>query len=223
METASAIARFNMVHQQLRPWGVLDERVLEVMGTLERERFVPDAYRALAYADIEIPLPNGEQMLPPKLVGHLLQALNPQPGDQALEIGTGSGYVAACLRKLGARVISIEIDPLQAQEARARLEALGFYGIDVREGDGLAGPIYGGPFDAIAVNGSVPDESALSNLKRQLKEGGRLVCILGQGPAMSCVRLTRVNERDYRRESLFETWAPPLIQPVRAKEKAFVF
>ncbi|QIK38114.1 protein-L-isoaspartate O-methyltransferase [Caldichromatium japonicum] len=223
METASAIARFNMVHQQLRPWGVLDERVLEVMGALEREQFVPDAYRALAYADIEIPLPNGDRMLAPKLVGHLLQALAIQSGERALEIGTGSGYMAACLRRLGARVVSMEIDPAQAAEARARLEALGLTGIDVREGDGLVGSIFGGPFDTIAVNGSVPDESALSNLKRQLKEDGRLVCILGQGPAMSCMRLTRVNERDYRRESLFETWAPPLIQPVRAKEKAFVF
>ncbi len=223
MGTLSAVARFNMVYQQLRPWGLLDERVLEVMGTLERERFVPDAYRALAYADIEIPLPNGDRMLSPKIVGHLLQALAIQPGDRALEIGTGSGYVTACLSRLGARVVSLEIDPTQADEARLRLETLGLQGIEIRTGDGLAGPIPGGPFDAIAVNGSLPDESDLAGLKGQLKDGGRLFCILGRGPVMSCTRFIRIQDNTYRRESLFETSAPALIQATRPQAKAFVF
>ena len=210
MDNSSDLARFNMIHQQIRPWGVLDDRVLEVMGTIERERFVPDAYRALAYADIEIPNNNGTFMLAPKVVGHLLQALAIQPGERVLEIGTGSGYVAACLSRLGARVISLEIDPMQASEASERLEALGFKRIEVREGDGLADPVSGGPFDAIAVKGSMPTEDALPRLREQLTVGGRLFCILGTAPAMECVRVTRVGRNDYRRESLFEVEVPPL-------------
>jgi protein-L-isoaspartate(D-aspartate) O-methyltransferase len=210
MDNSSELARFNMIQQQIRPWGVLDDRVLEVMGTVERERFVPDAYRALAYADIEIPNGNGTLMLAPKVVGHLLQALSVQPGDRALEIGTGSGYVAACLSRLGARVISLEIDPMQAAEASERLEALKFAWVEVREGDGLAGPVSGAPFDVIAVKGSMPTEDALPMLREQLVVGGRLFCILGTAPAMECVRITRVGRNDYRRESLFEVEVPPL-------------
>jgi protein-L-isoaspartate(D-aspartate) O-methyltransferase len=210
MDNSSELARFNMIQQQIRPWGVLDDRVLEVMGTVERERFVPDAYRALAYADIEIPNGNGTLMLAPKVVGHLLQALSVQPGDRALEIGTGSGYVAACLSRLGARVISLEIDPMQAAEASERLEALKFAWVEVREGDGLAGPVSGAPFDVIAVKGSMPTEDALPMLREQLVVGGRLFCILGTAPAMECVRITRVGRNDYRRKSLFEVEVPPL-------------
>ncbi|MTW21793.1 protein-L-isoaspartate O-methyltransferase family protein [Allochromatium palmeri] len=210
MDNSSELARFNMIQQQIRPWGVLDDRVLEVMGTIEREHFVPDAYRALAYADIEIPNSNGTLMLAPKVVGHLLQALAVQPGDRALEIGTGSGYVAACLSRLGARVISLEIDPAQAAETAERLEALKFDWVEVREGDGLAGPVSGAPFDAIAVKGSMPTEDALPMLREQLTIGGRLFCILGTAPAMECVRVTRVGRNDYRRESLFEVEVPPL-------------
>ncbi|MGQ9660292.1 MAG: protein-L-isoaspartate O-methyltransferase family protein [Thermochromatium sp.] len=210
MPSHSELARFNMIQQQIRPWGVRDDRVLEVMGTIEREHFVPDAYRALAYADLEIPTGNGTRLLAPKLVGHLLQALAIQPGDRVLEIGTGSGYVAACLSRLGAHVISLEIDPLRAAEARARLDALGFAGVEVRDGDGLAGPVSGAPFDAIAVEGSMPTEEALPMLQEQLVVGGRLFCVLGTAPAMECVRVTRVGRNDYRRESLFECEVPPL-------------
>lgn len=210
MDNSSELARFNMIQQQVRPWGVLDDRVLEVMGAIEREHFVPNAYRALAYADIEIPNSNGTLMLAPKVVGHLLQALSVQPGDRALEIGTGSGYVAACLSRLGARVISLEIDPAQAAEASERLEALKFDWVEVREGDGLAGPVSGAPFDAIAVKGSMPTEVALPMLRDQLAIGGRLFCILGTAPAMECVRVTRVGRNDYRRESLFEIEVAPL-------------
>ncbi len=205
MDNSLELARFNMIEQQIRPWGVLDERVLEAMGEIPRESFAPDAYRGLAYADIEIPNATGGVMLAPGVVGHLLQALAVQPGDKVLEIGTGTGYVAACLSRLGGSVVSIEIDPAQAADARARLAALKLAHIEVREGDGLAGPIVGGPFDAIAVKGSMPTEDALPMLREQLAVGGRLFCILGEAPAMECVRITRVARSSYRRESLLET------------------
>lgn len=210
MANSSDLARFNMIQQQIRPWGVLDDRVLEVMGALEREQFVPDAYRALAYADLEIPNANGSLMLAPKLVGHLLQALAVAPGQRVLEIGTGSGYVAACLSRLGARVISLELDVAQAELARSRLAALKCDWVEVREGDGLAGAVSGGPFDAIAVKGSLPTEDALPQLCEQLNIGGRLFCILGTAPAMECVRITRTGRDSYQRESLFEFTLPPL-------------
>lgn len=210
MDNSTELARFNMIQQQIRPWGVLDERVLGVMGEIARESFVPDAYRGLAYADIEMPNDIGGLMLAPKLVGHLLQALAVQPGDRVLEIGTGSGYVTACLSRLGGRVLSLEIDAAQATAARARFAALKLERIEVREGDGLAGPIADGPFDAIAIKGSMPTEDALPMLREQLAIGGRLFCILGEAPAMECVRITRTGKNDYRRESLFETDVPPL-------------
>ena len=210
MDNSIELARFNMIQQQIRPWGVLDERVLEAMDEIPRERFVPDAYRALAHADIEIPITGGGLMLAPKMVGHLLQALAIEPGDKVLEVGTGSGYVAACLSRLGARVISLEIDPARAAEARERLAALKIQAVEIREADGLAGPVADGPFDAIAVKGSMPTEDRLSMLREQLAVGGRLFCILGEAPAMTCVRVTRVGQNDYRRESLLETHVPPL-------------
>ena len=221
METNIDYPRFNMIQQQIRPWDVLDERVLEVMAEIPREAFVPDAYRGLAYADIEIPLGAATAMLAPKIVGRLLQALDVRPGDRVLEIGTGSGYVTACLSRLGTRVISIEIDTNLADEARARLAALKFEWFEIRDGDGLAGPVQGGPFDAILLNGSMPTDTALSSLQEQLTTGGRLVCVLGEPPAMNAVRVTRLSGDRFRRESLFETCVPAL-EKVQEPER-FVF
>lgn len=210
METSTEHARFNMIQQQIRPWGVLDERVLDVMSGLQREAFVPDAYRGLAYADIEIPIGEGSCMLPPKLVGRMLQALRIEPGDKALEIGTGTGYMTACLRNLGARVTSVEIDPALAAEANERLIALKMKSIDVREADGLASAIPGGPYNAIAITGSMPTDDALPRFQEQLAIGGRLCCILGTEPVMQCVLITREGKSDVRREVLLETSVPPL-------------
>ena len=202
--------RENMVEQQVRPWEVVDMRVLETLNAVPREAFVPDAYRGLAYADVEIPNSRGGLMLAPKLVGHLLQALNVQPGDKVLEIGTGMGYVTACLSQLGGRVISLEIDPDQASETRARIAALKIPRIEIREGDGLAGPVAGGPFDAIAVKGSLPTEDALPMLQGQLAIEGRLFCIIGEAPVMRCLLVTRLGTNTYRREWRFETHLAPL-------------
>ncbi len=210
MESSIDCARFNMVQQQIRPWDMLDDRVLGIMADIPREAFVPDAYRGLAYADIEIPLNATVCMLAPKIVGRLLQALDVRPGDRILEIGTGSGYVTACLSRLGARIISIEIDTDLADEARARLAAFKLEWIDVRDGDGLTGPVQGGPFDAILLTGSMPTDAALPMLQEQLTTGGRLVCVLGEAPAMSAIRVNRLAGDVFHREALFETCVPPL-------------
>lgn len=210
MEDSIQQARFNMIQQQIRPWGVLDDRVLEVMDEIPRESFVPDAYRGLAYADIDIPLGEESYMLAPKLVGHLLQALAVRPGDKALEIGTGTGYVTACLAALSARVTSLEIDPARADAARDRLAALGVEQVEIRTADALAAAVPGGPYDVIAVTGSMPTDAALALFQGQLTIGGRLFCILGEAPAMRCLLITRMSKDDFRHEGLFETYVAPL-------------
>jgi protein-L-isoaspartate(D-aspartate) O-methyltransferase len=219
MDQPLAQARFNMIHQQVRPWGVLDERVLDALEQVPRERFVPTAYLSLAYADIEIPIGGaGEHMLSPKLVGRVLQAVAVKPGDRTLEIGTGTGYVTACLARLGARALSLEIDPGLAAEARTRLSVLGFGQVEVRVADGLAGRVEGGPFDVIVLTGSLPSEESLPALDQQLTIGGRLFAVVGMAPAMTALLLTRVGELEYRRESLFETCIDPLanaVEPAR--------
>ena len=180
MDTSLETARFNMIQQQIRPWGVTDERVLATLAAIPREHFVPDAYRGLAYADIEVPLGQGHFMLAPKVVAHLLQALSIGPADRILEIGTGSGYVTACLKDLGGAVISLEIDPELADLAKENLGDSDPRRLEIRVADGLAGHIDGGPFDVIAVTGSLPDASALGGLEAQLALHGRLFAIVGE-------------------------------------------
>jgi protein-L-isoaspartate(D-aspartate) O-methyltransferase len=221
MDQPLAQARFNMIHQQVRPWGVLDERVLDALDQIPRERFVPAAYLSLAYADIEVPIGDGQHMLAPKLVGRLLQAAAVKPGDRALEIGTGTGYSAACLAHLGARVLSLEVDTGLAAEARERLATLGIDRAEVRCADALAAPVEGGPFEVIFVTGSLPREDGLAALRQQLTLGGRLVAVVGEAPAMAALLITRVGAADYRRESLFETCTDPLANSVAPQR--FVF
>jgi protein-L-isoaspartate(D-aspartate) O-methyltransferase len=160
-------------------------------------------------------------MLSPKLVGRLLQAVAVKPGDRALEIGAGTGFVSACLAHLGARVVSLEIDPGLAAEARERLSALGIGGVEVRVADGLAGRVEGGPFDVIVVTGSLPSEDSLTGLRQQLTLNGRLFAVVGEAPAMAALLITRVGAADYRRESLFETCIDPLANAVEPER--FVF
>jgi protein-L-isoaspartate(D-aspartate) O-methyltransferase len=221
MEITAERARFNMIQQQIRPWDVLDDRVLEAMAEIRREAFVPDAYQGLAYADIEIPLGEGACMLAPKVVGRMLQALDVQTGERVLLIGAGTGYASACLDRLGGRVIAVEIDADLADEAVVRLAGLGLESIEVRTGDALSEPVEGGPFDVIAVTGSMPTESALPLLQGQLAPGGRLFCILGVEPVMEAVLITRVGERDFRREGLFETSTLALQNAAEANEFEF--
>lgn len=210
MEHNSEQARFNMIEQQIRPWEVMDERVLGTMMEIPREPFVPDAYRGLAYADIEVPLGSDQLMMAPRVVARMLQALDVRPEDRVLEIGTGSGYGTACLAALGRKVVSIEAAAGLLAQARETLQQQGVRNVELRKGDGLAGPVDGGPFDVIAVTGSLPSEEPLEDLEAQLKDGGRLFVVVGEDPVMEALLITRTGDRELRRETLFETSLPAL-------------
>lgn len=192
MSTATAFdfdrARFNMIEQQIRPWNVSDPKVLAVLGELKREAFVPAAYKNVALADIEIPLGQGagQTMLFPKVEAKILQELALQPSDNVLEIGTGSGYLAALMAKLCAKVTSLEIDPALAQQARANLKAAGIANVEVKTADAAAAHCAacsaGGPFDAIVLGGSVTEVP--EDLLNLLKNRGRLFAVVGRAPTM---------------------------------------
>jgi protein-L-isoaspartate(D-aspartate) O-methyltransferase len=201
-------ARFNMVEQQVRPWEVLDPRVLDVMGKVRREDFVPARWRKLAFADVEIPLGHGETMNKPVLQGRILQALEVQPGDTVLEIGSGSGYLTACLAHLGREVLSIEQHADLAERARARLAEAGLANVRIEVGDALSGWEPGRRFDAIAVNGAV--ETIPQRFLDWLNPGGRLFVVRGVAPAMEAVLLTRDAVSGFATDSLFETDIPYL-------------
>jgi len=210
MDTSINSARFNMVQQQIRPWNVADNRVLSIMADIPREQFVPAAYCGLAYADMEIPIGEGQTMLAPRIVAHMLQALDLRTDDKVFEIGTGTGYVTACLSHLGGHVVGMEIHACLAEQARTALPALKQRRLEVRVGDGLKGPAEGHPFDVIAVTGSLPDAAALGTLEGQLTPGGRLFAVVGEEPVMEALLVTRITDRDFRRQSLFETCVPAL-------------
>ena len=196
-------ARFNMVQQQIRPWEVFDRRVLALINEVPRDQFVERAYVGLAYADIEIPLGHGQRMMFPRVEARLLQALDVKPGDKILEIGTGSGYLTACLAKLGGQVISLDIHEDFTAQARTRLDAQDIGNVELITADALAAVIPGGPFDVIAVTGSLPELP--DSLKQQLAIGGRLFAVIGEPPAMEACLITRVGEDAWRSEGLFET------------------
>ena len=175
-------ARFNMIEQQIRPWDVLDPVVLDLLFTVRREDYVPTAHRALAFADLEIPLGHGEAMWAPKLEARALQELKLAAGEAVLEIGTGSGYLTALLASLAGRVTSVEIVETLAREARAKLAAAGFGNVDVVVGDAARG--WGeGSWDAIVLTGSTP--VLHDAFCKQLKPGGRVFAIVGDAPAMT--------------------------------------
>jgi protein-L-isoaspartate(D-aspartate) O-methyltransferase len=212
-------ARFNMVEQQVRPWEVMDQRVLKIMQELPRENFVPDEYRGLAYADIEIPLADGHHMLKPVVVGRMLQALNIKPSDTILEIGTGSGYVTACLASLGKHVTSMEINSDIANQAADNLATLDLLNISLQVGDAIHNIPETAPFDVIAVTACIPD--CRNVLPKELNDGGRLFMITGQSPNMAAQLTTRIHGDNFRSEKLFETEIE-ILQSAPVKE-AFSF
>ena len=203
------IAKFNMIEQQIRPWEVLDHQVLTTLDQVNREDFVREAYKGLAYADCQIPLANGIRMLPPTVEGRLLQALLLDSGDQILEVGSGCGYVTACLARLGAQVTSIDADAEILEFANANIAQCGFDNIDFKPMS-LAQLDAPECYDAIAVTASLPQVP--ENLKQALKTGGRMFVIVGNSPVMEALLVTRVTTTEWTTQSLFETDLPRLGQ-----------
>lgn len=207
-----------MVDQQVRAWEVLDPRVLDAMYEVPREAFVPEPYRALAYSDGALPIGCGQSMLAPNLQGRILQALEITPADRALEIGTGTGYLAACLSLLAASVHSIEIHAELARAAAGNLRTVprARVRLETRDAFGEA-PL--GEYDAIAVTGSLPIYDP--RFERALTVGGRLLVVVGTAPIMRAMRIRRVDRTEWTHESLFETLIDPLLHAPSAP--AFVF
>ncbi len=202
-------ARFNMIEQQIRTWDVLDDQVLNILSSTPREDFVPEQYRALAFSDISVPLAHQQAMMPPKLEGKLLQSLTIAPTDRILEIGTGSGYLTACLARLGGNVHSVDLYDDFLQRAGARLEQHSIRNVTLEQGDAAAGWKSDSGFDVIAVTGSLP--VLHRGFHRVLNTGGRLFVIVGQPPVMQALLITRVGEQEWNQESLFETSIPALV------------
>ncbi|MDP3638241.1 MAG: protein-L-isoaspartate O-methyltransferase [Azonexus sp.] len=201
-------ARFNMIEQQIRPWEVLDQNVLDLLFVIKREDFAPPAYRNLAFADMEIPLGNGQVMLAPKIEAKLLQELALKKTDKVLEIGTGSGYMAALLAAHSDHVLSVESRPELAGIAQQNLQRAGITNVNVEIGDGANGWPQRGPYDAIVLSGSVP--KLPEALLKQLRVGGRMAVVVGEAPVMEAQLITCTAEGVFNTVNLFETVIPPL-------------
>ena len=201
-------ARFNMIEQQIRPWDVLDAHVLYLLSVVKREDFVPVAHKALAFVDMEIPLPGGQVMLAPRVEARLLQDLNVQKHEKVLEIGAGSGYMAALLAHRAQRVVTLEIDARLAALARSNLQMAGIHNAEVRHLDGARGVSAEGPFDVILLSGSVAEVP--QSLLAHLKIGGRLGAIVGDEPMMRTTFVSRIGETQYRTSQPWDTVAPRL-------------
>jgi protein-L-isoaspartate(D-aspartate) O-methyltransferase len=201
-------ARFNMIEQQIRPWEVLDPGVLALLAVVKREDFVPAAYRSLAFADTEIPLPDGQCMLAPRIEARLLQELQLQRHESVLEVGAGSGFMAALLAHRSRQVVTLEISETLARMAKDNLRGAAVMNVTVLCADGAMGLRSEAPFDAIVLSGSVA--AVPQALLEQLKIGGRLVTIVGDEPAMRAQLFTRAAGNAWSQVDLFETVAPRL-------------
>ena len=201
-------ARFNMVEQQIRPWEVLDQDVLDLLMTVKREEFVPAAYRDLAFTEVEIPIGCGQVMLKPVIEGKVLQALRLGKSDSVLEVGTGSGYFAALLAARTEWVRTIEIEPELVKLASANLARNGVENVVVVQGDGIGGWAERAPYDVIVVSGGLP--FVPQALLEQLKVGGRLFAFVGEAPVMKARLVTCEAEGRFRTEDIFETVVPML-------------
>jgi len=212
-------ARFNMIEQQIRPWDVLDPRVLGVLHDVHREDYVPPAYRNLAFADMHIPLDHGQVMMQPKQEARLLQELVLQPEDRVLEIGTGSGHVTALLASLAGHVDTMDIFPDFIESARKKLSARGVNNVEFHEGDATRDWDTDRRYDAILLTGSVAELPP--RYKGLLNDGGRLAAIVGRDPVMEAILIQHLTGEQYRTVSLFDTSLPPLIHG--EAEPSFVF
>jgi protein-L-isoaspartate(D-aspartate) O-methyltransferase len=200
-------ARFYMIEQQIRPWNVLDQGVLDLLSIVKREEFVPAAYRNLAFSDTEVPLPCGQNMFPPKLEARILQEAAVKKHENVLEIGTGSGYMAALLGYKARHVTTVEIEPELKAFAEKNLAKTLVSNVTVALGDGAQG--WGSEqYDVIIVSGSLP--VVPPSMLQQIKVGGRLLAIVGEAPVMSAEIITRVSDVAYNTAKLFETSVKPL-------------
>jgi protein-L-isoaspartate(D-aspartate) O-methyltransferase len=218
MQTTIEAARRQMVSQQVRTWEVLDPRALEAVAAVPRERFVPEAFRDVAFADAPIPLGHGQHMLPPKMDGRILQSLAIAAGDEVLDVGTGSGYLAACLAHRGGRVRSLEIFPDLAERASLNLRATGFTQVAVEVADASRFAEQD-RYDVIAVTAALPVYDR--RFERALKVGGRLFLVVGRPPVMVAKLVLRVGASEWIAENLFETGIDPMINA--AEPSAFTF
>ena len=202
-------ARFNMVEQQIRPWEVLDSRVLSMLETIHREDFVPVRYRKLAFADLAVPLACGQVMMRPKIEGRMLQALELDADETVLEIGTGSGFITACLAALAKHVVSVEIHSELHEEAAVKLKDKGAGNVELFVGDVMSGWQPEQAHDVVVVTGSVPTvpEAFLG----WVNPGGRLFVVTGESPAMEARLLKRLDATEWTAESLLETDLPRLV------------
>jgi protein-L-isoaspartate(D-aspartate) O-methyltransferase len=222
-------ARFNMIEQQIRPWEVLDTDVLKLFAVLKREDFVPAEYKELAFADLELPIiesatsgkPSNpsQTMLSPKIEARLLQEAGVKKTDTVLEVGTGTGFMAALLASQADYVYSVEIDPLLAEQAKAALEQAGMANVSVEVGDAAHGWAAHAPYNVIVISGSLP--VLPDAFLQQLKVGGRLVAIIGEEPVMEAKLIIRTDETSFNSINLFETAAAPLLNAAQGKQ--FVF
>lgn len=201
-------ARYNMIEQQIRPWAVLDQTVLDTIAIVPREDYVPMNYMNLAFVDMNIPLGAGEVMMPPRLEARMVQALDIEPTETVLEVGTGSGHVTALLAEMARHVYSVEINQDFSEEARRKLMDHEVVNVSLEVGDAAQGWDRHGPYDAIAITGSLP--VLPDSFEQSLRVGGRLFVIIGDSPAMAAMLITRLSENEFSRETLFETDFPPL-------------
>jgi protein-L-isoaspartate(D-aspartate) O-methyltransferase len=202
-------ARSNMVEQQVRTWEVLDSKVLGLMENVHREDFVPVRYRKLAFADLSVPLAMGQAMMCPKVEGRMLQSLDLQQEDSILEIGTGSGFITACLSVMARRVVSVELFEELYLEAEIRLRDKHMHNVELYVGDVMTGWQPQQAHDVVVVTGSVP--AVPESFRDWVNPGGRMFVVVGESPAMEARLLTRVGFSDWREESLFETDLPRLV------------
>ena len=212
-------ARFNMVEQQVRPWDVLDARVLQALRSVRREVFVPQEFALQAFSDVMLPLAQGQYMMSPVVEGRVLQALSVQEGERVLEIGTGSGFLAACFSQLGAVVTSVEIFSDLSELAQKTLNEEGYSNVVLETGDASQGWNDHHTYDVIAITGALP--SIPEAFKKKLNVGGRLFAVVGKEPAMEAMLVTRNTENDWQTQSLFETSLPYLLHVVPAAKFSF--
>jgi len=211
--------RYNMVEQQVRPWDVLDDKVLNTLESIPRDQYVPPQYLNLAYADTAIPLNASQKMMHPIIDGRILQLLDIQPEDDVLEIGTGSGYLTACLAHLACHVESIEIDEALAKQAAQTLLEQGVFNISLSCGDGLQAPTTNKKYNLIVLTGAVAEIP--QSFKEALADNGKLFVVTGEAPAMTAHLITRTAEKEWSDKIIFETVLGSLVNGEKIAEFEF--